>query len=101
MASLDDAHRKSVVQENSNVQGDKAVNRDTNLGVSAIGQNKELERKLIASLVHSYDFRANGLMKKTINVPIGQTLHHHVSHYRPDEAKCGIPKRPSGDESRC
>jgi len=43
--------------------------------------NKEAERSLIGSLVGSYSFKEEGLVKKTISVTVGGVLHHLVSYY--------------------
>lgn len=43
--------------------------------------NKETERALIGSLVDSYGFKEDGLVKKTVSVTIGGVSHHLVSYY--------------------
>lgn len=52
---------------------------------AAFGQdgqiNVDVERSLIGSLVDSYDFMDDGLVKKTISVTIGEVTHHLVSYY--------------------
>jgi hypothetical protein len=42
---------------------------------------KETERSLIGSLVDSYGFKEDGLVKKTVSVTIGGVSHHMVSYY--------------------
>lgn len=42
---------------------------------------KETERSLIGSLVDSYGFKEEGLVKKTVSVTIGGVSHHLVSYY--------------------
>lgn len=43
--------------------------------------NKEKERSLIGSLVDSYGFKDDGLVKKTVSVTVGGVSHHLVSYY--------------------
>ncbi|KAM3066499.1 Global transcription regulator sge1 [Clarireedia jacksonii] len=43
--------------------------------------NKETEHSLIGSLVDSYGFKEDGLVKKTVSVTVGGVSHHLVSYY--------------------
>lgn len=43
--------------------------------------NPDVERALIGSLVDSYDFMDDGLVKKTISVVVNGITHHLVSYY--------------------
>lgn len=43
--------------------------------------SKETERSLIGSLIDSYGFKEEGLVKKTVSVTIGGVSHHLVSYY--------------------
>ena len=43
--------------------------------------NEETERSLIGSLVDSYGFKDEGLVKKTVSVTVGGVSHHLVSYY--------------------
>jgi hypothetical protein len=43
--------------------------------------SKETERSLIGSLVDSYGFKEEGLVKKTVSVTVGRISHHLVSYY--------------------
>ncbi len=43
--------------------------------------SKETERSLIGSLVDSYGFKEEGLVKKTLSVTVGGISHHLVSYY--------------------
>ena len=61
-------------------------------------QDKELERSLIGSLVDSYGFRPDGLVKKTMSISINGISHHMVSYYRVDEVKNNILPRPINDQ---
>jgi Gti1/Pac2 family transcription factor len=51
---------------------------DTTSGTSL---SKETERSLIGSLVDSYGFKEEGLVKKTVSVTVGGVSHHLVSYY--------------------
>jgi len=42
---------------------------------------KETERSLIGSLVDSYGFKEEGLVKKTVSVTVGGVSHHLISYY--------------------
>lgn len=43
--------------------------------------NRETERSLIGSLIDSYGFKDEGLVKKTVSVTIAGVSHHLVSYY--------------------
>ncbi|KAH9203902.1 Gti1/Pac2 family-domain-containing protein [Leptodontidium sp. 2 PMI_412] len=43
--------------------------------------SKETERSLIGSLVDSYGFKEEGLVKKTVSLTVGGVSHHLVSYY--------------------
>ncbi|KAK8120445.1 hypothetical protein PG999_004565 [Apiospora kogelbergensis] len=47
----------------------------------APGDNKDAERALVGSLVDSYQFKPEGLVKKTISVHYKGMQHHLVSYY--------------------
>ncbi|KAK8213448.1 Global transcription regulator sge1 [Zalaria obscura] len=59
--------------------------------------DKEIERQLVGSLVDSYGFREDGLVKKTMSVSLNGVSHHLVSYYRVDEVKSQVLKRPMAD----
>ena len=46
-----------------------------------------VNRFLIGSLVDSYDFRADGLVKKTMSISCNDTNHHLVSYYKVDDVE--------------
>ena len=48
---------------------------------SSSSRSKETERSLIGSLVDSYGFKEEGLVKKTVSVTVGGISHHLVSYY--------------------
>lgn len=63
-----------------------------------IGDNeREMERQLIGSLVDSYGFRPNGLVKKTMSVSVNGVAHHLVSYYSINDVKHRNLIRPMND----
>jgi hypothetical protein len=52
---------------------------------------------LIGSLVDSYGFKHNGLIKKTLSVKYQSVNHHIVSYYNLDDVNAGKHKRPRHD----
>ncbi|QIW98595.1 hypothetical protein AMS68_004113 [Peltaster fructicola] len=66
-------------------------------GVPGSDQDKELERQLIGSLVDSYGFRPDGLVKKTMSISINGISHHMVSYYKVDDVKHNNLPRPLSD----
>lgn len=55
----------------------------------------DLERALVGSLVDSYQFRQDGLIKKTISSTFHGITHHLVSYYTIDDVKTGRLMTPS------
>ena len=51
----------------------------------ASNNNKDAERALVGSLVDSYQFKPEGLVKKTISVQYKGMQHHLVSYYNIDD----------------
>lgn len=66
-------------------------------GSTGSDQDKELERSLIGSLVDSYGFRPDGLVKKTMSISINGISHHMVSYYKVDDVKNNVLPRPLQD----
>jgi len=58
---------------------------------------RELDRQLIGSLVDSYGFRDNGLVKKTMSIAVNGVSHHLVSYYKVEDVKNGLLRRPNDD----
>lgn len=54
-----------------------------------------VERSLVGSLVDSYGFKKDGLIKKTMSIIVGGQPHHLVSYYKPDDVLSGIFETPS------
>ncbi|KAK5109530.1 hypothetical protein LTR62_006982 [Meristemomyces frigidus] len=65
--------------------------------IPSTDQDKELERSLIGSLVDSYGFRPDGLVKKTMSVSVNGISHHMVSYYKVDDVKNSLLPRPLTD----
>ncbi|KAF2861901.1 hypothetical protein K470DRAFT_214008, partial [Piedraia hortae CBS 480.64] len=63
----------------------------------ATEEERSLDRSLIGSLVDSYGFRPNGLVKKTLSITLNGISHHMVSYYRVDDVKSGRLQRPTAD----
>jgi len=59
--------------------------------------SKETERSLIGSLVDSYGFKDEGLVKKTVSVTVGNVSHHLVSYYNVADVLSGRLSAPSKD----
>ena len=55
------------------------------------------ERPLIGSLVDNYNFRANGLVKKTMSISFNDTKYHLVSYYKTDDVKHNKLAQPLQD----
>ncbi|KAL9634662.1 MAG: hypothetical protein Q9164_003960 [Protoblastenia rupestris] len=59
--------------------------------------DKDANRGLVGSLVDSYEFKENGLLKKTMTVTVRNVQHHLVSYYSLDDAKYKL-KTPRDDD---
>lgn len=59
--------------------------------------DKDMERALIGSLVDSYGFRPDGLVKKTMSISINGISHHMVSYYNVADVKNNVLPRPQSD----
>ncbi|TVY49890.1 Global transcription regulator [Lachnellula occidentalis] len=59
--------------------------------------SKETERSLIGSLVDSYGFKDEGLVKKTVSVTVGGVSHHLVSYYSVADVMNNRLQTPSKD----
>ncbi|KAM5462493.1 Global transcription regulator sge1 [Microsporum audouinii] len=68
-------------------------------GFAERGQQSELERALVGSLVDSYGFKDSGLVKKTMSVTVSGVTHHLVSYYSVDDVMRGALSPPSMVES--
>ncbi|KAL7894127.1 Gti1/Pac2 family domain-containing protein [Trichoderma sp. SZMC 28014] len=63
--------------------------------VMGSGQASDPERSLVGSLIDSYPFKENGLIKKTISIHFQGVPHHLVSYYSLEEALSGTMATPS------
>ncbi|KAI9697926.1 MAG: hypothetical protein M1836_004278 [Candelina mexicana] len=59
--------------------------------------DRDTERALIGSLVDSYGFKDDGLVKKTMSVNVQGVHHHLVSYYKTAHALSGQLREPSKD----
>ena len=57
----------------------------------------EEDRRLVGSLVDSYGFKAEGLVKRTLTVQYNNIAHHLISYYTVKDVKEGKLKRPEFD----
>lgn len=73
------------------------LNNETKPENPVSDHDKELERRLIGSLVDSYGFRPDGLLKKTMSISVNGISHHMVSYYKLDDVKNGVLQRPLSD----
>ena len=73
------------------------VGGEPKVEVPSSDQDKELERSLIGSLVDSYGFRPDGLVKKTMSISINGISHHMVSYYKVEDVKRSALPRPMED----
>jgi hypothetical protein len=61
----------------------------------SVEQDKELDRSLVGSLVDSYGFREDGLVKKTMSIKIEDITHHMISYYQVSDVKGKRLARPT------
>ena len=66
-------------------------------GPGGTSMSKETERSLIGSLVDSYGFKDEGLVKKTVSVTVGAVSHHLVSYYSVADVTSNRLSPPSKD----
>ncbi|KAJ9663964.1 Global transcription regulator sge1 [Neophaeococcomyces mojaviensis] len=62
-------------------------------------QPTDAERQLIGSLIDSYGFKVDGLVKKTMSVTVQGVTHHLVSYYNVNGVMAGTLRTPSQTES--
>lgn len=79
----------------------KGASRSDNGDVLVQGRDstKNPERSLVGSLVNSYRFKKNGLVKKTISITFRGVPHHLVSYYGVDDVLQGNLLNPFEDDS--
>jgi len=68
-------------------------------GAGYIGQNTEEDRRLVGSLVDSYGFKPNGLVKRTLTITYHGVAHHVISYYKLSDIKTGKFHRPGFDQN--
>ena len=59
----------------------------------------EMERQLIGSLIDSYGFKSDGLVKKTMSVTVQGVTHHLVSYYNVHDVIGNSLRTPSSTEN--
>ena len=59
----------------------------------------EVERQLIGSLIDSYGFKADGLVKKTMSVTVQGVTHHLVSYYNVHDVIANNLRQPAQTEN--
>lgn len=59
------------------------------------GFDRDTERSLIGSLVDSYGFKKDGLVKKTMSVNVQGVHHHLVSYYKVNDVMSGTLETPA------
>ncbi|XWW99033.1 hypothetical protein V2A60_007038 [Cordyceps javanica] len=64
-------------------------------GLDQSANTKDQERSLIGSLVDSYPFKTDGLVKKTISISYQGVAHHMVSYYNVDDVTSGKLDTPT------
>ncbi|CAG83303.2 Gti1/Pac2 family-domain-containing protein [Yarrowia lipolytica] len=87
--------------QNTNAGGYNDYNYDGSgapAGGASTGPSPSSERSLVGSLVDSYGFKENGLIKKTISIVVSGIHHHMVSYYKPDDVLNGKFMTPSETE---
>jgi Gti1/Pac2 family transcription factor len=62
-------------------------------------QPSEVERQLIGSLIDSYGFKPDGLVKKTMSVTVQGVTHHLVSYYNVHDVIANNLRTPSQTEN--
>ncbi|KAI1144653.1 Gti1/Pac2 family-domain-containing protein [Hypoxylon sp. FL0543] len=70
----------------------------SNFDTMANGRN-DAERALVGSLIDSYQFKPDGLVKKTISVTYNGIQHHLVSYYSIDDVLGNKLRTPAHDPS--
>jgi hypothetical protein len=78
-----------------------SVSNGSNGGNGSMGANSDANRdplrELVGSLTDSYDFKENGLVKKTISIKFQGISHHLVSYYSLEDATSDKLMCPSND----
>ena len=68
-------------------------------GFNADRAPTEVERHLIGSLIDSYGFKPDGLVKKTMSVTVQGVTHHLVSYYNVNDVVTGHLRTPTQTEN--
>lgn len=95
------ALKKSKKSPQGICKTEAATRTNMNFAASALDSvssaNKDQERSLIGSLVDSYPFKPDGLIKKTISIAFNGVAHHLVSYYSVEDVTQGRLRIPGQD----
>jgi hypothetical protein len=86
---------RGVVKSNSSSSNSMSSGASMSLSMDPTAAEKDQERALVGSLVDSYKFKTNGLVKKTISILWNGVPHHLVSYYNCSDVTHGRLLRPS------
>ncbi|EGP84889.1 uncharacterized protein MYCGRDRAFT_46572, partial [Zymoseptoria tritici IPO323] len=86
--------KRAMKRKRTSIPGEPYPRRDSDENEAP---PEELERSLIGSLVDSYGFRPEGLVKKTMSISVNGISHHMVSYYKVDDVKNNLLPRPLSD----
>ena len=79
--------------------GQRPVDYASSSPTSSFGNSErqptDAERQLIGSLIDSYGFKVNGLVKKTMSVTVQGVTHHLVSYYNVEDVMAGTLRTPA------
>lgn len=91
---------QQIPHSNSNIQPGSVTGSSLPIQIDlpnnpASSLNLNNERSLVGSLVDSYGFKKDGLIKKTISIVLNGEHHHLVSYYKPEDVLAGHFEQPS------
>ncbi|KAM5353764.1 hypothetical protein ACJ41O_000414 [Fusarium nematophilum] len=89
---------KKMQQSGSGISKPDSSRPSNGMAFSAMDPNangKDAERALIGSLIDSYPFKPDGLVKKTISVSFQGVPHHLVSYYSVEDVMSGRLMSPT------
>jgi len=94
------AGQKKVAQKRKRSSTDQNMDSSpaaSQAGGSFISKNPEEDRRLVGSLVDSYGFKPDGLVKRTLTIALNGVSHHIICYYKVSEVKNGNLHRPGFD----
>ncbi|KAK4163409.1 Gti1/Pac2 family-domain-containing protein [Cladorrhinum sp. PSN259] len=81
--------KKKALKKNNRASTNERDTTGRKRSSTPLGVDSDRWRELVGSLLESYDFKENGLIKKTLAVKIDGKTHHIVSYYNPLEVAHG------------